>query len=313
MDIIFQSGEFSGQDSSIWTNLISIFSALLGAVISGVIAIWIFKRGISEQLQKEANTQKERFEELESYFFNIIEFMNLTINQQVAEIANTSQALKDFSNKNPALTTTSALSTDDAESINNQDLYKIFVISRTGNIEEKANDLLNIKSCFRYIDQQKRVYKEFNNTLFMGLEEYRLNWNQNLKILLNFYNEFGLKSSRHNTNIDSDKFLLFYKEIMVDKQREIIANESLNNMESAHKYLIEPLKKYIKESKIMDDRILAIITPVMNCDQAFIETKNLKLQKRKDVLRFGRNLLGVKRLLNECVNNNKKRKTNYNN
>lgn len=308
MDIIFQSGEFHGQDSSFWTNVISIVAALLGAAISGLIAICVFKRGISEQLIKEANTKKEKFEELESYFFNLIGFMNITINQQVAEIARTSQDLKDFSNNNLRLNTTSALSTNEANSINNEDLYKIFVISRVGSIKEKASDFLNIKSCFRYIDQQKVSYQEFNDTMFRRLEEYRLSWNENLKDLLNLYNKFVLSSSKNSENLDSDSFLVFYKNIMVYKQREIIVNGNMNNIEIVHKEIIEPLKKYIKENNgTMDERIFFILTPLMKCDHAFIETKTMRLQKRETVLRLGRNLLGVKRLLNECIENTKKR------
>ncbi|MFT7299312.1 MAG: high-affinity Fe2+/Pb2+ permease [Sphingobacteriales bacterium] len=52
MDIIFQSGEFYGQDGSYWTNSIAIIGAILGALVSGLIAIWIFKRGFKRIRQK---------------------------------------------------------------------------------------------------------------------------------------------------------------------------------------------------------------------------------------------------------------------
>ncbi len=113
MDIIFQSGEFYGQDSSFWTNVVAIVGAVLGAVISGLIAIWIFKRGLNEEAKKEFQSRAKKDDELENYIFHVISFMNSTIDQQVKEIGRASQALKNYSNKNLGISNTSELSTED--------------------------------------------------------------------------------------------------------------------------------------------------------------------------------------------------------
>ncbi|MDN5213001.1 hypothetical protein QQ020_13120 [Fulvivirgaceae bacterium BMA12] len=189
MDIIFQSGEFYGGDSSFWTNLINVVAAMLGAVISGLIAIWIFKKGLKEQAKREQDIKTKRYKELESHFFHLISFMDSAINQQVNEIARSSQALKNFGNKKLALRIVPALNTNEVNSISNEDLYKMFVSNRIGEADDKASDFLNIKNCFRHIDEIKIYFGNFNQTLFKRLEENRLKWNQNLKALMELYNK----------------------------------------------------------------------------------------------------------------------------
>ncbi|MFT6836443.1 MAG: hypothetical protein ACJA0H_002493 [Francisellaceae bacterium] len=308
MDIIFQSGEFYGQDSSFWTNVIAITGAVLGALISGLIAIWVFKRGLKEQKKQEQASRIAKHNELENYLFHVIGFMRPTMIQQVNEIGWTSQALKDFGNRNLSINTVSALSTDEVNGIKSEDLYRIFVTNREGDTKDKAADILNLRSCFRYIDQQKESYIEFNQTLFSRLDEFRNLWNENLKHLLDLYNQFALQAKQNNINPGTDTFLDFYRNIMVDEQRELILKGLSDNLAESHLKLIQPLMTFIRESKIMDQRILMIAPSVMACDQAFQETSQLRRQKRATVLTYGRNLLGVERLMAECIENTQKRK-----
>lgn len=50
MDIVFQFGEFTGEDSSFWSDLLIQLS---GAIIGAVVAVWLFFRQIKSQKDKE--------------------------------------------------------------------------------------------------------------------------------------------------------------------------------------------------------------------------------------------------------------------
>ena len=72
MEIIFQSGEFINETNSFWSNLINIIAALLGALISGLIAIYIFKKGLKDEVEQEQTSERVANAELEEYFlYNI--------------------------------------------------------------------------------------------------------------------------------------------------------------------------------------------------------------------------------------------------
>ncbi|MDN5213000.1 hypothetical protein QQ020_13115 [Fulvivirgaceae bacterium BMA12] len=96
---------------------------------------------------------------------------------------------------------------------------------------------------------------------------------------------------------------------MMERQRELISTGKVNNLQIAYKALIEPLISFIHESEnSFDQRTLQIIPHVMECDLAFQTTKKLREQKRRGVLIYGRELLSIRTLLNDCVRNIKKRK-----
>ena len=100
MDIIFQSGDFYNETSSALSNLISVISALFGALISGLIAIYIFKKGLKKERLKRRDEYISECNDLEKYFFHNIDSINFFIDKQIDAISKCSQNTKDWNNKN---------------------------------------------------------------------------------------------------------------------------------------------------------------------------------------------------------------------
>jgi hypothetical protein len=218
MDIIFQSDEFYSAGSS----LIKVLGSILGALISGIVAIGIFKKGLKEQSISVKKVNNEKYDELENYCFSVIKYLNQAIGEQLNLLELGSKKLLNFSQSNLLLQIFSQLSTDEIDSINNVDLYKIFVSNRDGETSTKTSNYLNLKSCLRFLNQQKEAYNDFNQKLHTELEKHRNTWNTNLKNLLDLYNSFEIQKLNSLIKPADDIFLNAYRKIIVDKQRLLI-------------------------------------------------------------------------------------------
>lgn len=307
MDLIFQSGDFYNQTNSIWSNLINIVSALLGALISGLIAIYIFKKGLRNEEIKKKNEYKSESNDLEMFLFHNIYSLNFFIEKQIKEISNCSKNLKDWNNCDFSLSIFPELTTKDIFKISQEKIYKIFVTDREGDLNEKVNDFINLRNSFynidAFIESENELNKEVFQRQFVNIEL----WNQSLKSLLDLSNTFVL-SYNSNPVKGKDDFLELYTNLFVNKQRELIKENKNNNMVIVFEELIKPLKNYLKENKQSNDmRLLMISNPIMNIQKAYTEISNLRYEKRKRILISGRRLLKIKRLINQSIQRTKLR------
>jgi len=311
MNIIFQSGEFFNGINSFWPNIINVISALLGALISGLIAIWIFNKGLKKEKEKKRNEIIIENNNLELYFFHSVESVIFFIEKQVDEVLKCSRKTKDWNKSNFWLSILPELTTRNIWDINQEKLYDIFVSNSEGDIKFKVNDFINLRICLYNIDNvvtnQKELIKEIHERLIVNIEL----WNQSRKKLLNLSNSFVLE---HNLKLikEKDDFLKFYTDLMVKRQRNLIENNVIDSIEINFKELIEPLKKYLKDNpQFHDERVYKVSETLMDTQKAYSEIKYLRYEYRKNILRAGQKLIQVKARMSLCISNIKKRKKIY--
>jgi len=311
MNIIFQSGEFFNGINSFWPNIINVISALLGALISGLIAIWIFNKGLKKEKEKKRNEIIIENNNLELYFFHSVESVIFFIENQVDEVLKCSRKTKDWNKSNFWLSILPELTTRNIWDINQEKLYDIFVSNSEGDIKFKVNDFINLRICLYNIDNvvtnQKELIKEIHERLIVNIEL----WNQSRKKLLNLSNSFVLE---HNLKLikEKDDFLKFYTDLMVKRQRNLIENNVIDSIEINFKELIEPLKKYLKDNpQFHDERVYKVSETLMDTQKAYSEIKYLRYEYRKNILRAGQKLIQVKARMSLCISNIKKRKKIY--
>jgi hypothetical protein len=311
MDIIFQSGDFYNDSNSLLSNLMTIFSALLGALISGLIAIYIFNKGLEKEKQKKRDYEIKESNELEQYFFHNIESIKFFINKQIDEISKCSQRTKNWNDKNLLLSIFPELNTKYIWEINQEKLYTIFVRYRDGDLKEKAEDFINVRNCLYNIDNFIKVQSEINTEISQRLIVSIELWNQSLKQLMSFSNSFVIDYNS-SPNKGKDDFLKLFTFLMTEKQRQLKNENKHENMEIMVDEIIVPLKTFLKENKESSDkRIYQISEPIMNMQKAYYEIENLRRERRKKALFSGRNLLKIKALLNERILSTKSRNKNY--
>ena len=312
METIYQFFYSCQESNSSLDNLFGIISSLLGALISGLIAIYIFRKGIkTERLIKKEEYIAES-NDLEQYFFLNIDSVFFFINKQIEEISLCIKKIKDWNNSDFSLSIFQELNTKNMWGINQERLYKIFISNRIGDLKDKASDFINAKnSLFNiedFLSNQMELNKKISQKVLFNIEL----WNQSIKELLSLSNKFVYAYNLDSQKKD-DSFLKFYTILIVKKQMQLIEENKNDNMQIYYNEIILPLINYIKDSpNSKDERIILITEPLINIQKAFTEIKTLRYQRRKEILNSGRRLLKVKFILSECILNTKNRAVNYN-
>lgn len=93
MDIIFQSGEFINNSSNIFNIFSRLVGALFGSLISGLIAVWIYRRGVIQENIRSENKERQEVQRVRKTFFILLESIIKTIKEQVAEYESYNQKI----------------------------------------------------------------------------------------------------------------------------------------------------------------------------------------------------------------------------
>lgn len=312
MDKIIQLGDLCNAHYSIWSDLTSIISALIGAIISGLIALFIFILGLKKEKQKKRLQYISESNDFEDYFFHNLSSLIFFTNKQVEEISKCSQRLKNWTLEDFTLSIFPEINTEDILSMDQEKIYKIFVQNREGLLEHKANDFINVRNCFYNIDNfiktQNELNKKINQRIVVNIEL----WNNSLTSLLKLSNKFVVE---YNLKPDKgkDEFLELFSGLIVKKQREIILENKSENMQIVLTEIIDPLKAFLKNNKQSNDsRLIMIAEPIMNIQKSYHEINHLSIEKRKSILFAGRRLLHIKDNLKRCINSTQNRTKKYN-
>ena len=289
-----------------WSNIISLFGIFLGAFIT----VLIFKLGINFQTKKEKKKEREKYDQLELYLLKLIDYFILAIDHQIGHIGRCSQALKDYSQHDFGLPVSSALISDELLNFKDEDFYKVFVARKKGIASLKVADLIHLRSSFRYVEQQKRSYDQFNDETKLQFKELVEEWNKHWGSLHDLYNHFAEDAYIKNISPGEDDFLDKYKAIVVEAAKNTTQGGFQINLKLHFENVIEPLIKLINIPEFQNDkRCSTILSPLIGCRQAFIQINKLRYDKRKYVLHLGRMLITAKNLIVESTKNHKSRES----
>lgn len=189
MDLIFQSGEFYHQESTL-TSILKFLLPLLGALISGGIAIWIFNKGIKKRRKEEKEKEERRLDGLREYTLKTLNLLKEPIERQ---ITNYRSLIEDLENPSETI---NYLTTYDKEinlvrsfsEISFHDLFKIFVSSdspaKTELFQKVSSHLHHLKkddkqsfvSLFKYFDSKRESYVEYYNQNILTIQQHIDNW-----------------------------------------------------------------------------------------------------------------------------------------
>ncbi len=189
-----------------------------------------------------------------------------------------------------------ALTTDDFNYLDNKTLFDLFVTHKAGDQREKVKDYLKFKSAIRHLEKYISQLSEHNQKLEKNLNHYRIQWNDNMELLHNLHNQY-IKEAVRSPN-GEDIFLDRFSKIIVSYPRFITETKQNDNIEIAHSYVVENLFEFIRSfDNLSDNRIPEIIKPLQKCDIAYKETFSERYNRRRNILRYGRSLLGIKNML----------------
>lgn len=185
----------------------NILGALIGVLITGGIAIWIFRKGIKEENKRKFLEENKRLDDIENLYFILLQNINKGINRQT-------ELFDEFSKK----ILTDKTSSFHLPKVINQDLIKI--------VSLELNDILKIY-------QKRKISVEKYNKVFSNLN-FIIEVNIQIE---NIYNQYIDKISRY-----SEIFKIFMNKILT-LTSNYLACEKIDNPEN---FKNNPLYNFIK-------------------------------------------------------------------
>lgn len=267
MNIIFQSGEFLCETNSILTTTLNILGALVGAGISGGIAIWIFNRGLKKE--KETDIEKE-FKELNGYKNFIQSSINSCINPMIRQ-ATVIDKLIDVLKNEKILDYTYYIVTSLVfnwyDELDKLRIFKIF--STLKNVDDKSKAFYNSK--FNSIIEHTKAIIIHSKNIFdlmsKGLLEHESGFNKSKDIIFNLHDEINEKI------INKSNLTEFEDDLMKSSEDfyKITDTTLRNDMFVTYNSLILPLEKLIYKYQNKN-----LIICYRHCDFHFKNYKKIK-------------------------------------
>ena len=288
MDLIFQSGEFYNQESTI-ASIFKLLLPLLGAVISGAIAVWIFNKGIKKRREEEEEKEKRRLDELKVYFLTFLRLLEKPINVQIMSYLRFSSNLKHIEDINYAPTYEVSLNTRSFKSIDRKDLYKIFVTNRTGSPTAKAALFQQLITQIDYIKVTEKDFKKLFKYFISKLELYSKSWEDNINKISQLKDTMTTNARQNRVGEGEDIFLeeldrLFYEWAQTKEYRQRYV--------AAYEFLM-PLQ-YLCRKHNNDQRAIDILHYCNNSLFAFDNINHLKDFVREGTIKCAWGLRNVK-------------------
>lgn len=273
--------------------IVPLFSAFLG----GFISIWIYRQGINDQKKKEKEKEVEDNKQMEEYFRLNIQSILQFINFQIDQITMVCSKTKNWEARNLSLAILPELKLTEIREIDFKYLFQILVLNKKGEIKKKSEDFINIKNSIHNIEDFIQKQKSINEVLDDSLNKNVDLWNSSLKSLLQFNNKFVSAEALKN-----DSLMSLIQSKVVVRQREIIQMAQGNNLDVVFNEVLHPIIIEIPNFVDFDHRIPDLLDILMSGKQAYQSMRYIRYERRKSLLFAGRNLLSVKKLLQDSMN-----------
>lgn len=150
MNLFFQYIEF-GNSSNEWLSLMTtIIASLLGALISGLIAIWIFKQGIKKQKKFDQSKEINRLLAIKKFYLHTVESNLEPLENQIKSNIKLINVIKRKVASNFSYRMITSLNFEDLKNIDQKDLFNIFLNQQID--ESKVENFRKIKNSIRIIE-----------------------------------------------------------------------------------------------------------------------------------------------------------------
>ncbi len=297
MDIIFQSGEFYNEPDFIST-LIGALSSLLGALISGLIAIWIFRRGIKQQEKKEI----QRLQDLRIFYESTLNQLRVPIRKQIDSIQKFCKDLKRKEFDVFDFEFIIGLDLDHLSSISTQDLFRIYTEQNNPQKSELFHELL---TQINLIAALKKSLREYFDEYLTNFKRFEKDFQTNAEEVVVLYTNFSSEALRVNPD---DELIVGIRDCFVERMR--LAQEQnipdANDPYFVLEHLLNPIYNFISGHQ-MDPRSPLIAGKIRNARFAMENVENLKRIFRRAFLLAGRSFLTAELKISFVLNELEKR------
>jgi hypothetical protein len=199
--IIYQNGEFTAKESSfLGVSIDTIFTVLITLII--------FFAGIIIERWIESNKEKKRLKELEEYFIKLIEMCEKPVLKQAEGFKEFADKLIEKKDQHFHLLDVSSFSMKPLREIDSKDLFAIYIKSKNGHVGTKTEVFRKLLGSIEHMDNVKTSYKKEYRVFIDKFDKYQNEFNENLKITSEAYDNMRTYNDANKINLGTDPFLL---------------------------------------------------------------------------------------------------------
>ena len=244
---------------------------LVSALIAAAVAIIVLIAGYLLNKRHENDKEKNRLQELEKYFFILLNSLIKPIEKQIEIYRSLATQIASREHQDFVFRESHELFLDNIQNISNLDLYKIFITKKQAAHDEKATHFNDIFDAIEFIRLQKERTKK-NFTQFVNeYGEYEKQWNSDADSILRYFDAFRSYNESHGIPPSKDAFLADLDKITYKWSQ----TENCENMHIAKEVLVDPIKQHCQKS-ISDQRSVVLLPVIVEANYAFNNLVSLK-------------------------------------
>ncbi len=291
MDIIFQSGEFFNTSSNLMNLISSAISALFGAILSGLIAIRIFKRGITEHRNEKILKEKNRLEDIKEFYFHIINSKIEPINKQIKTHGKLINLIKRKRVENFVYNFDLNLQFDDLHGIDQKDIYKIFLHNTNSTFADEAEKFLKISNSIKLIESLENSTKDTMKYLNSKYQEHQDNFAVKVDKIQKLIQRHTQTNDVDGILLEDDLFLQsIWSQIAIWHQLADVDNRDPYILSE---YYLQPIREICAKNHL-DKRKPEILNLILDAHHFLEQLDTVKRMIREWIIRDTRSLIKAK-------------------
>jgi|GEM_PF-5520024 len=213
MDINFQSGEFYN-NPDLFSTILNVGAALLGALISAWIAIWIFNKGNKNQRAIEGEKETKRLAETKIYFETLVNLLiDEPIERQQAEILKFTNKLKKKKFQHYEMQVMVGLSLEYIKKVEHKDLFKIYVSDK--DVEAKTVIFNKLVTELDLITAIKENLHEHYNSFFTDYKKFEGDFQTNAESVIKLFTKEISDALANGIQLNQDPFLASMQTLII--------------------------------------------------------------------------------------------------
>ncbi len=236
-----------------------ILPNVIGAIITGLVTIWIFYQNDKRNKAKEKEAEKRRLIELEGRINNIIESLFPAIDEQIESFASFCRSLRTISKILPfnRMALIASLVDNFFEEAHS-DLYKIYIVNRTQEMRVKSNAFNILMKNFYIL---KNIYDDsvvFIEKSMKVLNAQYQSWTDSINSIFRIFDRCVQVAMENNANLNDDLFLnrlnVLCRQFQDNQHR-------VNDIYEVRETFLNPLRQLCNEYRA-DPRTIDIILAI---------------------------------------------------
>lgn len=254
----------------------SIQSSDRGAIISAIVAIFVFGSGLLAQMIGNKIKQFQKDRQLKRVSITNLKTISEGLKLQLNNFSKIIETLKSPSPESILLSSYAELEYFEINKISSEDLYRIFIDYQKGDEKEKINTLESLRKELRFIEYSRELILIGFEKLYNSFQEYSNTVIDGVVALGEFFDKEATNLLHNQIKLDTDKWFVYFTNLWREARSALkTSDDTFTNYEKLELEIIPRFFDFARD--FMSDPRTPVVT-------AAFSKANTAIYQRRDVL-----------------------------